>query len=184
VKRLILLLLCLFLAGPATAGAWSKTCTFTGGNYTGTVGTPNQGGTVTASLTLPASPPDNLGSVGDSTTLCYRWAPGEIAHNVGPISVAAPAAFILFDPALNAATTVPTATTVIPHACPEITSSATPGIACPSLGGSAGNASLTGVEGPPGTENQAKWVGPGLYYFEVTACVAGSTCQIMVRGSR
>lgn len=185
-KRLILLLLALLLAGPTFAGAWSSSCNFTGGNFIGTVGTPTQGVTVTGITTLPAAPPGNLAAIGDSTTACYRFNNADSTHLAGPFVVSAPSAQIVFDPSLNTAGAL--TATVIPHVCggmPYGGAVVPTSFNCPSMGGANGNASLTGLEGADSVQNATKWIGPGLYYLEISAaCVAANTCNVMIRGSR
>lgn len=117
---------------------------------------------------------------------CYRFVNADATTTIiGPLNIEATEAIIWFDPDLFQAIT--TTARLIPHFCPQgaavnTSSAANIFLSCPGIGGAGTAASLDGTEGPDGTQNQAKRVGPGHYYFEISAvCEAGDTCQIAVK---
>ena len=125
---------------------------------------------------------------------CYRYqlasgahsAPQNAAGVITPVAITAQTALICFDP--DILQTITTTARVIPHHCPQSfiadpTSAATALRSCVSLGGANGAASLDGTEGTATTQNACVRVGPGSYYFEISAgCEAGDTCQVSVKG--
>jgi hypothetical protein len=171
--RLLVIAFVALLPNIGWAGAWSKGCGFTGGDLTGTVGTPDR------------AVVSSVDSVGPNALFCYRFNNADSTHFSPAILVTAPTALIIVDTQLDADITVATTTLVVPRLCSAgaILTAANPERSCMSLGGVGTNTSLDGVGGPVATQNSRLLVGPGLYTFQVTgACLASDTCQIAVRG--
>ena len=166
--KYVLLLMVLLLASPALAGSWSKNCQFTGGTTTGTLGTP-----------VDTTPVVNAGNVG-----CYRYTITSDAagHNSIIITVNAVSAVIIFDPQLDAQVLAATTALATPHVCSSssILTAASPQFSCEYLGGETSHIILDGNEEVAAT--QAVRVPAGIYYFELSACLAGDTCQVSIKG--
>ena len=158
----------MLVAQAASAGAWSKGCQFTGGNITGTIGTPTNAST----------------RLGPGEFGCYRFNNADGTHNSTLVYVTADSANIIVDTQLDAEVLAATTALVVPYVCPQGApiNTANPEFSCTNQGGANGNAALDGVGGPSTTQNASQRVGPGTYYFRITgACLAGDTCQVAVR---
>lgn len=178
-KRLILLAVLLF-APAANAGTWAYNCTFT--TLTGTTAT-------RPASSLPQDAP--LFQIDNYQRACWRYQNADSTHNapqtaggsLTPVTVTAQSALICFDPDILQAVT--TTARVIPHRCPQgvIADTSNPARSCQSQGGANGAASLDGTEGASTTQNSCLRVGPGTYYFEISAAAeAGDTAQISIEG--
>jgi len=168
----ILAAIALVLA-PATAwaGAWSGSCTFVGGNVTGTIGTPQK----------PEKTQLRVNELG-----CYRFVAADGTHRAPAIAVLAPVARFSFDPQTDATVDAAGAALVVIRAClaGEALEPASPERSCIATGGAkAGTDALDGVEGKDGTQNAVKRFGTGTYVIDVVgACAAGDTCVVYVQG--
>lgn len=144
------------------AGAWGKSCSFTG-TAAGVVGTPSN-----ANKQLSA---DEFG--------CYRYVAGDGAHNFASVSIRAPSGLICFDPDIF--DTALSGVTMTPHLClaGAPVEAAFPLRSCISQGGALpASTGLNGTEGAADVQNACLRVGPGVYVFRLDACVGGDICQV------